>query len=213
MPSPSGWAAWGSSARRCSRSSRSTGCARCASCTRGRRSRPTSRTAPCSRTTSTTSSSSARTAARTSYPCLVTTRNKVSNPRCRPWDKRMRNWAVELAAKLPITSRLLNLVLRIRPSLAPLLHRDRDEGARQGPVRRGELQGLQHRQCEPRARRTRRRSGSRWTAATSRPSSASSPVADRHRRLGDVYQSSPIALRFVQESPAYAVDDARRATR
>ena len=29
-------------------------------------------------------------------------------------------------------------------------------------------------------------------------------VADQHRRLGDVYQSSPIALRFVRASPAYA---------
>ena len=36
------------------------------------------------------------------YPCLVTTRNKVSDPRHRPWDKRMRNWAVELLAKLPV---------------------------------------------------------------------------------------------------------------
>ncbi|MDX6718307.1 MAG: hypothetical protein QOJ63_561, partial [Solirubrobacteraceae bacterium] len=28
-------------------------------------------------------------------------------------------------------------------------------------------------------------------------------VADRQRRLGDVYQSSPIALRFVKASAAY----------
>ena len=51
----------------------------------------------------------------------MTTRNRVSDPRNRPWDKRMRNWLVELLAKLPVTPRLLNLVLHLKPGLAPLL--------------------------------------------------------------------------------------------
>ena len=34
-------------------------------------------------------------------------------------------------------------------------------------------------------------------------------VAAEHRRLGDVYQSSPISFRFVKASPRLHVDDAR----
>ena len=135
------------------------------------------------------------------YPCLVTTRNRVSDPRNRPWDKRMRNWLVELFAKLPITPHLLNLVLHLRPSLAPFLIetamkalvKDRyDEvsykvfnigNANLVPAYSSEI-GIPM--------------DGRHIEAVERVFE----VADERRQLGDVYQSSPIALRFVKRSPA-----------
>lgn len=136
------------------------------------------------------------------YPCLVTTRNTVSDPRHRPWDKRMRNWAVELAAKLPVTSRLLNLVLHVRPSLAPLLLetamralvKDRYDEVSHKVFNIGNANLVPAYSSEigiP--------MDGRHIEAVERVFA----VADRHRRLGDVYQSSPIALRFVGQSPAY----------
>jgi len=137
------------------------------------------------------------------YACLVTTRNRVSDPRNRMWDKRMRNWLVELAAKLPLTSRLLNVVLHLKPSLAPTLLenamtalvKDRyDEvsykvynigNANLVPAYSSEI-GIPM--------------DGRHIEAVERVFQ----VADERRRLGDVYQSSPIALRFVKASPAYA---------
>jgi hypothetical protein len=137
------------------------------------------------------------------YPCLVTTRNTVADPSRRMLDKRMRNWLVELGAKLPITPRLLNLALHLRPSLAPflietamkaLVKDEYDEvsfkvfnigNANLVPAYSSEI-GIPM--------------DGRHIEAVERVFE----VADRQRRVGDVYQSSPIALRFVKASPAYA---------
>lgn len=137
------------------------------------------------------------------YPCLVTTRNRTANPRNRPWDKRMRNWAVELLAKFPFTSQLLNLVLHSKPDLAPLLI----ESA---------MKALVKKEYDERSYKVFNIGNANLVPAYS--SEIAIPmdgrhieavervfeVADQHRRLGDVYQSSPIALRFVKASPAYA---------
>ena len=115
----------------------------------------------------------------------------------------MRNWLVELGAKLPITPRLLNLALHLRPSLAPflietamkaLVKDEYDEvsfkvfnigNANLVPAYSAEI-GIPM--------------DGRHIEAVERVFE----VADRQRRVGDVYQSSPIALRFVKASPAYA---------
>jgi len=143
------------------------------------------------------------------YPCLVTTRNTTTDPRCRAWDTRMRNPLVELAARIPFTSRLLNLVLHLRPSLAPLLleqamkalvKKRYDElsfkvfnigNANLVPAYSSEIAIP----VDPPQRAVRRH-----VEAVERIFE----VAERQRELGDVYQSSPIALRFVQASPAFA---------
>ncbi len=137
------------------------------------------------------------------YPCLVTTRNTVADPTNRMLDKRMRNWLVELGARLPITPRLLNLALHLRPSLAPflietamkaLLKDEYDEvsfkvfnigNANLVPAYSSEI-GIPM--------------DGRHIEAVERVFE----VADRQRGVGDVYQSSPIALRFVKASSAYA---------
>ncbi|HEY1540459.1 MAG TPA: D-arabinono-1,4-lactone oxidase [Solirubrobacteraceae bacterium] len=137
------------------------------------------------------------------YACLVTTRNRTADPRNRPLDKRTRNWLVELAATLPITPRLLNLILRLKPSLAPfmietamtaLVKDEYDEvsfkvfnigNANLVPAYSAEV-GVPM--------------DGRHIEAVERVFA----VAERRRSLGDVYQSSPIALRFVKASPAFA---------
>ncbi|MEA2219127.1 MAG: hypothetical protein QOJ35_1753 [Solirubrobacteraceae bacterium] len=139
---------------------------------------------------------------RLDHPCLVTTRNRTADPRNRPWDKRMRNWLVELVARLPFTARLLNLVLRVRPSLAPLLL----ESAMRALVKDEydavsyEVFNIGNANLVPAV-----------STEVGIPIDGSHidavervfAVADRRRRLGGVYQSSPIALRFVKASPAY----------
>ena len=82
------------------------------------------------------------------YPFLVTTRDPVSDPRHRPWDTRTRNLLVEAAALFPFTPHVINLLLDIRPSLAPKLLLALGEVARQEALRQRQLQGLQHRQRE-----------------------------------------------------------------
>ncbi|MEA2193063.1 MAG: hypothetical protein QOI73_3184, partial [Solirubrobacteraceae bacterium] len=135
------------------------------------------------------------------YPCLVTTRNRVSDPRNRPLDKRMRNWLVELFAKLPLTPRLLNLALHIRPSLAPFLIesamkalvKDRYDEVSYKVFNIGNANLVPAYSSEVGIPMD-----GRHIAAVERVFE----VADERRRLGDVYQSSPIALRFVRRSPA-----------
>jgi FAD/FMN-containing dehydrogenase len=124
------------------------------------------------------------------------------------WDKRMRSFVVELAARLPITSQILNLVLRLFPKLAPVLLETamsalvKDEydevsykvfnigNANLVPALSGEV-GI----ALPKNDGDRRL----HIAAVERIFE----VAARLRDEQGIYQSAPIALRFVKASPAY----------
>jgi hypothetical protein len=136
------------------------------------------------------------------YPCLVTTRNYTDNPRHRPFDKRTRNWLVELASAFPLTPHLINLLVDLRPSLSPFLL----ESAIRALVK-DEYDNVSYRVLN-------------IGAANVLPAYSSEigvPMDGRHldaveriievaaerRRLGDVYQSSPISFRFVKGSSAY----------
>jgi hypothetical protein len=136
------------------------------------------------------------------HPCLVTTRNRVEDPHNRPWDKRMRSWPVELFAKLPITPRLLNLVLHLKPDLAPFLL----ESAMKALVK-DEYDELSYKVFNiGNANLVPAYSAEIGIPMDGRHIEAVErvfEVADRQRRLGKVYQSSPIALRFVKQSPAF----------
>ena len=136
------------------------------------------------------------------YPFLVTTRDTVGDPRHRPWDKRMRNWIVEAAAVFPFTPHLINLLLDLRPSLAPAMLR----GSVRSLVKKqydevsfkvfniGALNNLPAYSCEIAVPMDGRHLEAVETIFR---------VARERRALGRVYQSSPIALRFVKASPAY----------
>jgi len=136
------------------------------------------------------------------YPCLVTTRNRTSDPRRRPWDKRMRNWLVELAALFPFTSQLLNLVLRLSPKLAPMLL----ETAMTALVKK-QYDEVSYKVLNiGNANLVPALSGEVGIAIDGRHIEAVQrifAVADERRRVGGIYQSAPIALRFVKRSPAY----------
>jgi FAD/FMN-containing dehydrogenase len=137
------------------------------------------------------------------YPFLVTTRNTTADPRNRPWDKRMRNWLVELAALFPFTPQVINLLLDIAPSLAPKLLlgsvrslvKDEYDEISFRVFNIGTLNILPAYSCEIGIPMTEGRHIEAVETIFR--------VARERRELGSVYQSSPIALRFVKASPAY----------
>ncbi len=136
------------------------------------------------------------------YPCLVTTRNYTRNPSHKPFDKRTRNWAVELASAFPLTPYFLNLLVDIKPSLSPwmmenairaLIKKEYDEvsykvlnigAANVLPAFSGEV-------------------GVPMDGRHIEAADALIRVAAEYRELGDMYQSSPISFRFVKASNAY----------
>lgn len=136
------------------------------------------------------------------YPFLVTTRDTVGDPRHRPWDKRMRNWLIEAAALFPFTPQIINLLLDLRPALAPAMLRgsvrslvkDEYDAVSHKVFNIGTLNNLPAYSCEIGVPIDGRHIEAVETIFR---------VARERRELGQVYQSSPIALRFVQASPAY----------
>ncbi|MGH2841501.1 MAG: D-arabinono-1,4-lactone oxidase, partial [Solirubrobacteraceae bacterium] len=136
------------------------------------------------------------------YPCLVTTRNPVADPRHRPWDKRMRNWVIELLSTFPFTSRAINLVLHLWPALAPMLL----ENAMKALVK-DEYDNVSYKVFNiGNANLVPALSSEIAVPLDGRHIAAVErifEVADEYRRLGDIYQSAPISMRFVKASPAY----------
>jgi len=136
------------------------------------------------------------------YPCLVTTRNYTRNPSRKPLDKRMRNWGVELASAFPLTPYFINLMVDLKPSLSPwmmenairaLIKQEYDEvsykvlnigAANLLPAYSGEV-------------------GVPMDGRHIEAADALIRVAAESRRVGDVFQSSPISFRFVKASNAY----------
>jgi FAD/FMN-containing dehydrogenase len=133
---------------------------------------------------------------------LVTTRNIVDRPHDLGRDKRMRNRGVEALAAFPLTPQVINLLLDIRPSLAPAML----EAAMRALVKK-QYDEVSHKVFHiGRANLMPAYSAEIGIPMDGRHIEAVErifDVADRHRRLGSVYQSSPIALRFVKASPAY----------
>ena len=139
---------------------------------------------------------------RYAYPCLVTTRDTVGDPRNRPWSIRTRNPLVELAAQFPFTPHVINVLLDIRPSLAPklllaalrALVKKRYDEVSFKVFNIGNANLLPAYSCEIGVPIDGRHIEAVETIFR---------VARERRELGRVYQSSPIALRFVKASPAH----------
>jgi hypothetical protein len=136
------------------------------------------------------------------YPCLVTTRNIISNPSHKPLDKRTRNWAVEFASAFPLTPDILNLIVELRPNWSPWML----ESSIRALIKK-EYDNVSYKVLN-------------IGAANLLPAYSSEigvPMDGRHIdaadaiigvaaescKLGDVYQSSPISFRFVKASSAY----------
>jgi L-gulono-1,4-lactone dehydrogenase len=136
------------------------------------------------------------------YGFLVTTRNITTDPRHKPWSTRMRNVLVEAAALFPLTPHAINIILDIRPGLAPALL----EAAMKALVKK-EYDAVSHKVFNiGRANILPAYSAEIGVPMDGRHIEAVErifQVADERRRLGKVYQSGPLALRFVKRSPAY----------
>jgi hypothetical protein len=136
--------------------------------------------------------------------CLVTTRNNLTEPlRDVSIFHRMRSALVEASAKNPKTPKLLNLVLRACPRLAPLLL----QTAMRSLVLK-EYVEVSHKVFNiGSANLVPAWSGEVGIAMDGRHIEAVErlcEVAGDMRRRRKIYQSAPIALRFVKASPAYA---------
>jgi D-arabinono-1,4-lactone oxidase/FAD binding domain len=136
------------------------------------------------------------------YPCLVTTRNITANPSHKPLDKRTRNWAVEFASAFPLTPDILNLVVDLRPNWSPrmmesairaLVKKEYDEVSYK-VLNIGTANLLPAYSTEI---------GVPMDGRHIEAADAIIAVAAERRKLGDVYQSSPISFRFVKASDAY----------
>jgi hypothetical protein len=136
------------------------------------------------------------------YPCLVTTRNYTDNPSRKPFDKRTRNWGVEFASAFPLTPHLLNLTVDLKPSLSPamlesairaLIKNEYDEVSYK-VLNIGTANLLPAYSCEI---------GVPMDGRHIQAAEEIIRVAAEARKVGDVYQSSPISFRFVKASSAY----------
>ncbi len=136
------------------------------------------------------------------YPCLVTTRNYVDDPARRWWSKRTRNWLVEALSAFPLTPHIINLIVGLRPSLSPFLL----ENAIRALIK-DDYEEVSHKVLNIGAANVL----PAYSAEIGVPMDGRHieaveriiEVAAQRRRLGEVYQSSPISLRFVRASPAY----------
>jgi hypothetical protein len=135
------------------------------------------------------------------YPCLVTTRDYTPDPGREPFAKRTRNLLVEAMSLFPLTPHAINLIVALRPSLSPFLlesamralKKDAYDNVSYKVLNIGAANFLPAYSAEIGVPID----GSHIAAAD-----AIIEVAAERRRLGDVYQSSPISFRFVRESPA-----------
>ena len=135
--------------------------------------------------------------------CLVTTRDPTDGPG-ESWSSRHRNALPELAARIPLVPAALNLISDLRPSLVPRLL----DGA---------LRLLRDSVYAERSFKVLNIGTANLVPAYSAeigvPFTAEGKhlaaiecvreIADRHRRVGSVYQTAPISLRFVKASTAY----------
>jgi hypothetical protein len=139
-------------------------------------------------------------ARRHEYPCLVTTRNITSDPHRRPWSKRMRNVFVEAASLFPLTPHLIDLVVKLRPSLSPMLL----ENAMRALVK-DEYDHVSYEVLNIGAANFLPAYSAEVGVPADRHADAAQTLIDvaaEQRALGDVYQSAPISFRFVKASPA-----------
>jgi L-gulono-1,4-lactone dehydrogenase len=136
------------------------------------------------------------------YPCLVTRRNITTNPSQKPFDKRTRNWLVELASSFPLTPHLLNLIADLRPSLSPWMM----ENAIRALVKK-EYDEVSYKVLNIGAANVLPAFSSEIAVPMDgrhiEAADAIIAVAGEERKVGDVYQSSPISFRFVKASNAY----------
>ncbi|MGD0455949.1 MAG: D-arabinono-1,4-lactone oxidase [Solirubrobacteraceae bacterium] len=136
--------------------------------------------------------------------CLVTTRNEVGPSEYRHDHRRSRSLLMELTARFPLTPLLINLAVGLVPKISPFLLRqalkalvnDDYVNISYRVFNIGAANYLPAYSCEIGVPVDERQL---HLEAVERIVQ----VAGQRRRLGDVYHSSPISLRFVKATDAY----------
>jgi L-gulono-1,4-lactone dehydrogenase len=135
------------------------------------------------------------------YPCLVTTRNLTGDPARRRWVKRTRNLFVEALSRFPLTPSAIRLLVSLWPRLSPWML----ENAIRALIK-DQYDNVSYRVLNIGAANVLPAFSSEIAVPMDgrhlEAVEAIIEVAAAHRRLGEVYQSSPISLRFVKRSPA-----------
>jgi L-gulono-1,4-lactone dehydrogenase len=136
--------------------------------------------------------------------CLVTTRNPVAPSEYRHDHRRSRSLLMELTARFPLTPTLINLAVGLRPKIAPFLIRqalkalvnDDYVNISYRVFNIGAANYMPAYSCEIGVPIDERQL---HVAAVEKIVE----VAGQRRRLGDVYHTSPISLRFVKATDEY----------
>jgi L-gulono-1,4-lactone dehydrogenase len=137
------------------------------------------------------------------HRCIVCTRNRTESGRRRAWDRLRRHWWIELASRLKITPVLGNLILDINPESSP-----RQIDQLLGWLKDNEYSGPSYKVLNIGAANLLPAYSSEIGVPLAGDAHLKAidvlfEIADKHRRLGSVYHSAMIALRFVRGSPAY----------
>jgi FAD binding domain-containing protein/D-arabinono-1,4-lactone oxidase len=138
------------------------------------------------------------------HRCLVCRRNRTHDPgRRRPTDRLRRHWWIELASRSKLIPFLGNVVLDLIPDSAP-----RRTDQLLGALADNEYSGPSYKVLNIGAANLLPAYSSEIAVpladdAYLRAVDVLIDVAARHRRLGSIYHTGLVALRFVRASPAY----------
>jgi L-gulono-1,4-lactone dehydrogenase len=138
------------------------------------------------------------------HRCVVCRRNRTPDPgRRRPTDRLRRHWWIELASRSKVIPFLGNLVLDLLPDSAP-----RRTDQLLGALADNEYSGPSYKVLNIGAANLLPAYSSEIGVpladdAHLRAIDLLIDVAARHRRLGSIYHTGLVALRFVRASPAY----------
>jgi FAD/FMN-containing dehydrogenase len=137
------------------------------------------------------------------HRCLVTTRNKTAVPHDKPKDKLERHPLEELFSSLPITAKILNFLFDMKPEITP----QRIDRA-MGIIADDEFTSLSYKVMNIGAANNLPAfsaeigvplAGDRYIDAVERIM----VVAEERARVGKVYETAPISVRFVKASNAF----------
>jgi hypothetical protein len=137
------------------------------------------------------------------HRCIVCTRNEAESRRRRAIDRLRRHWWIELLSSVPLTPKIARLIVRLSPDAAP-----RRIDQLLGWLADNEYSGPSYKVLNIGAANLLPAYSSEIAVPLDGDRHVQAideiiRIADRHRRLGRVYHTSLIALRFVRASPAY----------
>ena len=136
------------------------------------------------------------------HQCLVTTRNKTAEPVGKPQDKLERHPLSEIFASLPITAKIMHLLFDWLPKLTPeFINRMALEG-----LVDDEYTNVSYKVLNIGAANKLPAYSMEIAVPQDRAAEAVElvmAIAEQHRRVGEVYETAPVSVRFVKASEAF----------